>query len=132
MNRVVYLERKTFVKYDDQHVLAYLNEEIVPDYVPDVFDGEQAPEPVSAFSYEGPMTDGGTLIEASGVDRDSLINGIIRSRYSQSEEDALKTHQIILLHDPDSEKAEEYALEWAAFNAHREFAKATVDAWMAD
>lgn len=39
MNRVIYTERKSFEKYDDKHFIAYLNEEIIPDYVPEVMDG---------------------------------------------------------------------------------------------
>jgi len=130
MSRVVYLERKSFVQYDDQHVMVYLNEELVPDYVPEVMEGQQAPEPATGYSYEGTMPDGGTLIEASSVDRDSMINGIIRSRYSQSEEDAIKTHQILLLKDPLIDKAIDYESEWAAFDGFREFAKSVVDGWL--
>ena len=127
--RKVYLERKTFLKYDDEHYIVYLNEETVPGYVPETMGGEQ-PEPAIGYAYTGDMPDGGTLIEAKDSDRDSLINGIIRSCYSQSQEDAIKTHQIQLLRNPDIEKAEEYNEEWASFDLFREFAKSTVDGWL--
>lgn len=83
-----------------------------------------------AYAYTGTEVDGGTLIETTSSDRDSLINGIIRSRYTQSEEDAIKTHQIELLKDAGIAKAAEYEAEWAEFNAVREMAKATVDGWL--
>ncbi|MBQ6800086.1 MAG: hypothetical protein IJP08_03140, partial [Bacteroidaceae bacterium] len=74
--------------------------------------------------------DGGTMIDAANDSRDSLINGIIRSRYSQTEEDAIKTHQIMLLKDPECDKASEYASEWAAFCAERGNAIRIVDGWL--
>jgi hypothetical protein len=129
MNRVIYTERKTFARYDASRYVTYLNEEVVEDYVPDTMPGEEPADPVKAYAYTGPEKDGGTLIEATAEDRDSLINGIIRSQYTQSEEDAIKTHQIILLKTPDCEKAEDYAAEWETFNAARENAIRTVDGW---
>lgn len=130
MKKATYTERKTFVKYDENRYMVYLNEEIVDDYVPETMEGETAPEPVTGYSYTGAEPDGGTLITASSVDRDSLINGIIRSRYTQTEEDAIKTHQIELLKDSNHEKAESYNAEWEAFNNFRRSAIATVDLWL--
>jgi hypothetical protein len=130
MNRVIYLDKKSFLKFDDTHYIVYLNEEVVDNYVPETtMENLPAPDPVTAYAYTGPEVDGGTLIEALSPDRDSLINGIIRSKYSQSEEDAIKTHQIICLTNPDNAKADDYAWEWKAFNAYRESAIATVDSW---
>ena len=120
----------TFSRYDANRCLVYLNEEVIDNHVP-----EDAPEdfkPVTAYAYTGTEADGGTLIDAADDSRDSLVNGIIRSRYSQSEEDAIKTHQIELLKNPQtfSEKAADYEEEWVEFNAVREMAKATVDGWL--
>lgn len=129
MNRKVYTEPKTLVKYDDSHYMAYLNEEIVENYVPDGRDGEEASEPVTGYAYVGTEPDGGTLIVAAGTDRDSLINGIIRSRYTQTEEDAIKTHQIIRLSNPECNKAGEYEEEWNTFCTFRENAIRSVDRW---
>ena len=79
---------------------------------------------------KGEENNGGTLIEVVSCDRDSLINGIIRTRYSQSAEDAIKTHQIELLKAENHPKAEEYEKEWAEFSAVREMAKSSVDRWL--
>ncbi len=130
MNKATYTERRTLVKYDDNRYMAYLNEEVIEDYVPEVREGEESPEPVTGYAYTGTEPDGGTLIAAGDMSRDSLINGIIRSRYTQTEEDAIKTHQIELFKNPDIPKAEDYEAEWEAFNAFRTEAIATVDRWM--
>lgn len=128
MGRSIYLERMSFSRYDDRHVIAYLNEEEVADYVP-----EDAPKdfaPVMAYAYTGTESDGGTLIEAADDSRDSLVNGIIRTRYSQTEEDAIKTHQIIRLSEPDNAKSSDYETEWSEFNGFRTLAISTVDSWL--
>lgn len=43
--RAIYTERKTFVKYDDNHYLLYLNEEVLENHVPEGHGGEPEPEP---------------------------------------------------------------------------------------
>jgi hypothetical protein len=129
MDKVIYPEKKTFARYDASRFVVYLNEETVEGYVPDTMPGETPADPITAYAYTGTEKDGGTLIQATADDRDSLINGIIRSRYTQTEEDAIKTHQIILLHNPEHPKADEYAAEWDAFNAVREDAIKVVDGW---
>ena len=118
----------SFTRYDQAHCLAYMNEEVIENYVP--ADAPEDFKPVTAYAYSGTEPDGGTLIDVSDVSRDALINGIIRSRYSQTEEDAIKTHQIMLLKDPDCDKATDYASEWAAFCVERENAIRTVDVWL--
>lgn len=126
--KVTYTERRTFVRYDEGRIIAYLGEDIVSSYKP-----EDAPEdmaPVTGYSYEGELPDGGTMLDCSSTDRDSLVNAVIRTRYSQTEEDAIKTHQILLLQDPDIDKAEEYAAEWSEFLAFRMVAIQTVDNWL--
>lgn len=128
MGRSVYLNRMKFSRYDEKHVMAYLNEEQVADYVP-----EDAPEgfvPVVAYAYTGTECDGGTLIIATDDSRDSLVNGIIRTRYSQTEEDAIKTHQIIRLSDPSNTRSADYQAEWEEFNDFRTLAITTVDSWL--
>ncbi len=130
MNRVIYLNKRTFEKYDNTRYIVYLNEEVLENHIPEVPEGQPTPAAVTAYAYTGPVKDGGTLIEAASADRDSLINGIIRSRFSQSEEDAIKTHQIELLKDPSIEKAIAYEQEWEEFNNTRIMAKTVVDYWL--
>lgn len=129
MYRKIYTEPKTLVKYNDSHYLVYLNEEVVDDYVPDTSMGEPA-QPVTGYAYTGTQPDGGTLIVSADASRDNLVNGIIRSRYSQTEEDAIKTHQIELLKAGTHAKSESYNAEWETFNTFRASAIATVDRWL--
>lgn len=129
MNTAIYTEKRTFEKFDEHRYIVYLNETVIPEYtLPSMDDTPQ--EPVTGYSYTGSEPDGGTLIEATSADRDSLINGIIRTRYSQTEEDAIKTHQIELLKGNVVEKTEKYELEWNMFNEFRTNAIQTVDTWL--
>lgn len=130
MNRKIYFQPMTFTPYDKDHVIAYLNEEVIEDFIPD--DADPMPRPVTAYAYTGSESDGGTLLEVSEISRDSLINGIIRSTYSQSKEDAIKTHQLLVREDPDCPQASEYASEWAKFKVDREAAIALVDKWLTE
>ncbi len=117
-------------RYDAGHAIVYLNEMVFENYLPE--DAPEGMEPATAYQYEGPMTDGGTLIECADFSRDSLINGLIRSTYSQTEEDAIKTHQIMILQDPNHEKASEWQSEWARFCVIRQAAIDYVDKWLAE
>lgn len=128
MNRAIYFRPMTFSRFNDTQFLVYLNEEVIEKYVPE--DAPEDFEPVTAYAYTGTEEDGGTLISAADDSRDSLINGILRTRYSQTEEDAIKTHQIIRLSNPNCEKADEYANEWNVFNVEREYAIQVVDTWL--
>lgn len=118
-------------KYDGAHFLCYLNEK------PATYKPDENSDPIDGFSYSGPMPDGGTLIDCDEWNRDKLINGIIRSKYLQTEEDAIKTHQIQLLQAkagmeigalPD-EKAAEYVNEWNEFQTFRQNAINLVNSW---
>ena len=81
---------------------------------------------------EGPMADGGTLLETSEADRDSLINGVIRCQYTQSEEDAIKTHRLQVIGNEiaDEEELAKYKQEWTDFNSVRAVAKEYVGRWL--
>lgn len=74
-----YTERKTFVKYDESHVLLYLNEQ--PGEVTNPETGENVP----GYSYTGDQPDGATLIAAQDVTdgnrRDKFVAGLIGFHY---------------------------------------------------
>lgn len=118
-------------KYDGAHFLCYLNEK------PATYKPDENSDPMEGYSYTGPMPDGGTLIDCDEWNRDKLINGIIRSKYLQTEEDAIKTHQIQLLQakagmegEPlTEEKTSEYMTEWTEFQAFRQYAINLVNSW---
>lgn len=74
-----YTERKNFVKFDDSHVLLYLNEQ--PGEVTKPETGESVP----GYSYTGDQADGSTMIVAEGVTdenrRDKFVAGLIGLHY---------------------------------------------------
>jgi hypothetical protein len=57
--------------------------------------------------------------------RNNIVNAVIRGIYSQSEEDAIKTHQLEVLTGEISKDI--YADEWRKFNELREKAKIIAD-----
>ena len=98
MNRTVYQEPRTFLKYDDQHIIGYLNEEVVENYVVPDNGTEENAEPVvwpTAYAYTGTETDGGTIMPCTDLNNyGEMANAIIRSRYSVSQELAIQRHAI--------------------------------------
>ena len=128
-----YRERRTYEKFDNEHYAVFLNEkETMVPVTTGMGNEEQEVEQVPGYEYEGSQQDGSTLIVAENADRDSLINGIIRSRYSQTSEDAVKTHRLQLIGGEitEDDKKAEYDAEWSAFNDFRELAINTVDSWL--
>jgi len=118
--RAIHTSRLKYSVYDSLHLLVYLSEEVLTGYIPDVYDGDTPPA-ITGYAYTGDQRDGGTLVPATSIDRDTLINALIRTKYSQTEEDAVKTHQIILLLDATCENASEYTSEWVSFCTHRNY-----------
>lgn len=127
----VYLNPQRPTHYDGAHFIVYLNAR------PAQYQADENSEPVEGVEYTGTMEDGGTLIECDEWNRDKLINGIIRTKYLQTEEDAIKTHQIQLLQAKagleegslSEEKQTEYMQEWADFQAFRQEAIDLVNSW---
>lgn len=127
----VYLNPQRPTHYDGAHFIVYLNAR------PAQYQADENSEPVEGVEYTGTMEDGGTLIDCDEWNRDKLINGIIRTKYLQTEEDAIKTHQIQLLQAKagleegslSEEKLAEYMQEWADFQAFRQEAIYLVNSW---
>lgn len=115
-----YKERKNFVIYDERHALLYLNEQ--PAEITDEETGESAP----GFSYTGNMPDGGTLVEAEGVNeanrRDKFVAGLIGVSYDMDAQIA------VLANGADTP---EHAAELAAFASTRAECKRQVDEMLA-
>ncbi len=122
MNKVVYREPRTYEKYDSQHIIGFLDEQIVENYQPETSEGQKLIEPYTGYQYEGLEASGGTIMECTKPDdRGEVVNAIIRSRYALSEEMAIHRH-----HQND---AETYAEEWEVYNSWCETAKRTANAW---
>lgn len=99
------------VRWSDKEILAYLNEEIVKNYQPEGngMDGEKQSEPYDAFCYTGDLRDGGTILPCEDMaNYHDVANAIIRSRYSQSDENAIHRHHINGDYNDDATEYEEY------------------------
>ena len=114
----IYTERHTFGKYDANNIIGYLEEERVPDFLP-----EGADQTTLGFKYTGTEKDGGTVMPCNNpTSYPDVTNAIIRSKYSESDEMAIHRH-----HGNDPE---EYAEEWQEYNDFCESAKALAKEWL--
>ena len=120
MNTAVHKTRKTFVKFDDEHYLLYLNEQ------PAEYAEPESEETIEGFSYTGPETDGGTLIEAKDVNDDNrrakFISGLIGTEYT------IDAQIAVLANGKDTN---EHKAEMKTFEDFRAECKAKVDELLA-
>lgn len=105
----VYIDPKTFAKYDEGRIILYPDETVLEGYKRQKREGEdEEPEPITAYQYEGEETDGGYIREcADPSDLHDVANAIIRTRYSMSEEFALQRHY--------TQEPEKYKEKWDAY-----------------
>lgn len=123
-NKVIYTEKKTYGKFDETRYMVYLNEEIIPGYIPENLpEGKEQPEPVTGYAYSGMMIDGGTLIQAKEASYPDFVSGLIRLRYSADAEAAIQANMITALTDPENPRASEFRTEWDTFQKYRERCK---------
>ena len=114
----IYTERRTFGKFDANNIIGYLEEERVPDFLP-----EGADQPTIGYKYTGTEKDGGTVMPCTDpTSYPEVTNAIIRSKFSESDEMAIHRH-----HGNDPE---EYAEEWQEYNDFCESAKALAKNWL--
>ena len=111
--------RQSYMKYDNNHYLLFLNEQ----------EAEQTNEQgkkIKGYTYTGTMPDGSTLIEATGVTpenmRGKFIAGLLGLEYSLDD-------QIALL--ANGEDSEEHSKELADFMKVRSDIKKNVDELLA-
>lgn len=118
----IYTERRTFGKYDAEHIIGYLGEKVIPDYVPEAH-GMESPEPTTGYQYTGTERDGGTIMPCSDPKSyPEVANAIIRSKYSESDEMAIHRH---FNNDPVA-----YKDEWDGYNDFCEAAKVLAKRWL--
>lgn len=133
MNKQVYQERRKYEKYDSEHYMLYLNEEIA-EYIPpvampsDLSDIAPVLAPVSGYSYTGEEVDGGTLIEAKEATYNAFVNGLIRKQYPVSAVEAIQSNMLISLSSPEHARADEFRIEWERFQEYREECKGHANA----
>lgn len=114
----IYSERRTFGKFDADNIIGYLEEERVPDFLPE---GED--QPTIGFKYTGTEKDGGTVMPCKDpTSYPEVANAIIRSKYTESDEMANVRH---FNNDPVA-----YKDEWDEYNKFCESAKALAKDWL--
>lgn len=117
MKTASYRERKSYVKYDNEHYLLYLNEEVA-----EVVVNEETGETEKEFTYYGSEVDGSTKITASNVTdenrRAKFISGLIGREYDVNAQIAT------LANNGDTA---EHAEELECFKDYRRSCKAAVD-----
>ena len=111
----VYLQRMKHQKYDDNRHILYLNEEKIEGYVPESDQEGEETKPCTAYSYEGPELDGGTIINADKANYDDFVAGLVRLKYSQNQVEA------ILLNYGDG--SEEHLAEYNELQLYRKECK---------
>lgn len=120
MHTVSYIERKNFVKFDNEHYLLYLNEEKAE------VKNEKTGESVQGFSYMGSHPDGGTMVEAKDVNDDNrrakFVAGLIGTEYDID-------RQIAIL--ANGRDTDEHADELKDFEDNRRLVKQTIDELLA-
>jgi len=118
MNKVIYPQKRKFSRYDDHHYLLYLNEEVVEDYIPD--DAQEDFTPITAYSYTGDQEDGSTMIHAIEATYEAFVSGLIRTRYSADQVEAI----LLNIQSNNPERQTEFQDELDQLNAFREECKA--------
>ena len=107
--------RQSYMKYDNNHYLLFLNEQ-------EAEQTNEIGEKIKGYTYTGPRQDGSTIIEATGLTpeniRGKFIAGILGLEYSIDD-------QIALL--ANGQDSEEHSEELAAFARARSEAKKVVD-----
>lgn len=117
MKKVYYPAKKTFVKFDDEHFLLYLNEEIKENYLPE--NAEPDAEPFTAYGYSGTEEDGSTKIKATEATYEQFVSGLIRTGYSADDVEAI----ILNVQTVASDRALEFQQKMSDLNDFRQDCK---------
>lgn len=130
-----YPERKTCLQYAAGKIIGYLEEKVVENYQPEATGIEEEPEPWPvAYQYTGTEPDGGTIMPCSNPeDYGQVTNAIIRTRYTESDENAIHRHRLQCIESPSSleeAKLQQYDEEWHSYNDFCENAKAIARSWI--
>lgn len=111
-----YTQKKKFSKYDAGHYLLYLNEQAATKIM------EEGEDPVPGYEYTGNFGDGGTLIRATEATYDQFVSGLIRSRYSADQVEAI----LLNIQSNDPARMAEFQQELDTLNAYREECKKVI------
>lgn len=121
MKTAIYPTRKTWNRYDNDRYLLYLNEQIIEDYLPE---NDLEAVPTIGYSYTGSEEDGGTLIYATDATYEKFVSGLIRTRYSADQVEAI----LLNVQSENTERQAEFQLELTQLNNFREECKVIASA----
>lgn len=113
MHKQFYTQKKTFTKYDNEHYLLYLNEEEATKVM------EEGSEAVAGFEYSGNFEDGGTMIRAKEATYENFVSGLIRTKYSADQVEAI----ILNFQSGNAERMHEFIQDMGDLNIFREECK---------
>lgn len=127
----------SFSKYDESHIIGYLDEKVLDNVT--IEDNMHDGEPVvleKAYQYEGTEADGGTVMQYEGEpEYGKLVDAIIGTKYSRSDEMAIHRHRLESLESASQiseSDLQKYDAEWEEYNQFCEKAKATAKCWLAE
>ena len=105
------------MRYDSKQALLFLSEKRVENEQADIdmSESDDDSKAVTAYSYEGTEIDGSTKIEAESASYREFVNGLVRTKYSQGDVEA------ILCNHGDGNQ--EHETEYQVFQEWREQAK---------
>ena len=107
--------RQSYMKYDNNHYLLFLNEQEAEQI-------NEEGEKIKGYTYTGPRQDGSTLIEATGVTQENIrgkfIAGLLGLTYSLDD-------QIAIL--ANGEDSAEHSEELTRFLTFRQSVKEEID-----
>lgn len=116
-----YAEPKTFFPFGENQIIGFLGETVVENWKQPGAP-EEAPA-ITGYQYTGTREDGGTLMPCDNpTDYGSVVNAIIRSKYTESEELAIHRHYV--------NSYEEHQEEWNEYNQFCEDAKVLAKLWL--
>lgn len=111
MYKQFYTEKKTYTKYDNEHYILYLNEVEAQ--------REEDGATISGYEYSGDFGDGGTMIKATEATYDQFVSGLIRTRYSADQVEAI----LLNIQSDNVERMAEFQRELDTLDAFREECK---------
>lgn len=111
-----YTQKKKFSKYDGWHYLLYLNEQAATKVM------EEGEDPVPGFEYTGNFEDGGTMIRATEATYDQFVSGLIRSRYTADQVEAI----LLNMQSNDQARMGEFQQELDTLNTYRDECKKVI------
>ncbi len=136
-NKTTYPYRLSHIKFDNNHILVFLNEEKATHILPAIGDDKATEVDGYAYAqpdwYAGPETDGGVMIEATAFTKDGIVPGLIHAHPEYAGNGENKIHSLAVKLQITTDEAERSKIieQLQAFDAHRSWAYQTAEELLA-